>query len=185
MTHSSERQAPFHHWKARLFIGILMISLSFLGLVITEIKQDGAWNYWRFLSAVFAILSISLHLFLKRKESVSFLASFWHEVFHWLGLLLSVSVISIMVEVGILGRFVSSISVIMLLALTTYLAGIYTDITLIFVGVFLGLFAAGLSIVSAYLYPIVIPLIFIGIIVLWVLLKKKHVYHKSKTEDTL
>jgi len=170
---------PFHHWKVRLYVGILMLILSFLGLIVTELKQDGAWYYWRCLCVVFAILSIGLHWYLRKTEQVSFLGTIWHEIFHWLGLFLAVIIISIMVEVGMIGRFLSSISVLMLLALTTYLAGIYMEITLVFVGLLLGILALGLSVVSAYLYPIVIPVTALLGLSLWIYLKRKHLHHKE------
>ena len=170
---------PFHHWKARLYIGLLMILLSFFGLIVTELKQDGAWYYWRGLCVVFALLSIGLNWYLRKREQLSFLGTIWHEMFHWLGLFLAVIVISIMVEVGIIGRFLSSISVLMLLALATYLAGIYMEITLVFVGFLLGILALGLSVVSAYLYPIVIPLTALLGVSLWIYLKRKNLHHKE------
>lgn len=175
--------APFHHWKPRLFVGLIMIILAFLGLIITEIKQDGAWEYWRVLCVIFAVLSISLHIFLRKREMVTYFGTIWHEVLHWLGLFLCVTIISVMVEVGFLARFVSSITVLMLLALTTYLAGIYMEVTLVFVGIMLGLFTLGLSVVSAYLYPALIPLSLLAMIALWIYLKRKHSHHKTKNED--
>ena len=171
---------PFHYWKARLYVGIVMLILSFFGLIVTELKQDGAWYYWRCLCVVFAALSIGLHLYLRKREQVSFLGTIWDEIFHWLGLFLAVIIISVMVEVGIIGRFLSSITVLMLLALTTYLAGIYMEITLVFVGLLLGALALGLSIVSAYLYPIVIPITALLGISLWIYLKRKYLHHKEK-----
>jgi hypothetical protein len=183
MSQTQKPLHPFYHWKARLFTALFMIVLSFTGLIVTEIKQDGAWYYWRGLCIVFALLSISLHLFLRAKESVSYFGTIWQEVFHWLGLLFSVAIISVMVEVGIIGRFVSSIAVLLLLALTTFLAGIYMDITFVFVGVFLGLFALGLAIVSIYLYPIVIPLTVIGVFILWLFLKRKHKSHQQNLKE--
>lgn len=176
--------APFHYWKPRLYVGLFMLVLAFIGLIITEVRQDGAWDYWRVICIIFAVLSISLHIFLRKREMVSYLGTIWHEVFHWLGLMLCVTIISVMVEVGILGRFISSITILMLLALTTYLAGIYMEVTLVFVGIMLGLFTLGLSVVSAYFYPAVIPLSLIAAVVLWIYLKRKHVHHNAKNKDT-
>lgn len=175
---------PFHYWKVRLYTALFMICLSFLGLIITEIRQEGAWHYWRILCLLFAIISISLHVFLRRHEKVSYIGTIWHEILHWLGLLLAVCILSVMVDIGILGRFLSSIAVMILLALSTYLAGIYMDVTLLFVGIFLGLFSLGLSFVSAYLYPALIPVVLIGAAVLWFYLRKKHRQHQDTTKGT-
>ena len=176
---------PFHFWKLRLYTGFFLIVLSFLGLIITEVKQDGAWHFWQVLCLLFATISIGLHFFLRKQESASYIATITHEIFHWLGLLLAVSILSIMVNIGIMGRFLSSIAVMLLLALSTYLAGIYGDITFVFVGVILGLFALGLSFVSAYLYPALIPLVVVAGGLLWFYLRKKHAYHKNNEKGAL
>lgn len=181
---SSQAHPPFHYWKVRLYTALLMIALSLLGLIITEVKQEGAWHYWRVLCLLFAIISISLHVFLRRRESISYMGTILHEILHWAGLLLAVCILSLMVDIGILGRFLSSIAVMILLALSTYLAGVYMDVTLIFVGIFLGLFALGLSVVSAYLYPALIPIICLGGFALWLFLRKKHFSHKDQTKGT-
>ena len=183
MEKDSSNLPVYHFLKLRFFISCLMIALAFVGLVVTELRQDGAWNYWRFLCIVFAIISIGMNFFLRKKEKVSFLATFWHELFHWLGLLFTVTIVSVMVEVGILGRFLSSITVLTLLALSTYLAGVYTDITLAFVGIVLALFTLGLSVVSAYLYPAIIPLILIMGLLFWIYLKRKHKHHNIENKE--
>lgn len=168
---------PFHYWKIRMGIGLCMIILAFVGLIVTELHQDGAWHYWRSLCLIFAALTIGMNFFLRRKEAHDFYGTLWHEILHWLGLLLAVTVVSIMVEVGIAGRFTSSITVVLLLALSTYLAGVYTDGTLLFVGLIIGGFAFGLSIISAYLYPVLIPMtaIILGCLLLY--LKRQHRRH--------
>jgi len=162
-----------------------MIALAFIGLVYTELKQDGAWNYWKFLCIVFAAISIGMNCFLRRKENVSFLGTFVHEIFHWAGLLFFVTIISVMVEVGIIGRFLSSIIILTLLAMSTYLAGVYTDISLAFVGVILGIFAIGLSLVSAYLYPAIIPVVLILGFLFWMYLKRKHKHHNNENKEQI
>ncbi len=67
----------------------------------------------------------------------------------------------------------------LLLALSTYTAGIYMDATLLFVGIVLGLFVLGLSMISVYLYPALLVIVPVGCIALGIYLKKKHTQHKD------
>jgi hypothetical protein len=163
-----------------------MIALAFIGLIFTELKQDGAWNYWRFLCIIFAMISIGMNFFLRRKEKVSFLAAFVHEIFHWAGLLFFVTIISIMVEVGIIGRFLSSITILTLLAMSTYLAGVYTDISLAFVRVVLRYFCdrtfarISVSVSSNYTYCFNS-----GFFIFWMYLKRKHKHHNNENKEQI
>jgi hypothetical protein len=167
----------FHHWRIRMFVGFFMVCLAFIGLILTELYEDGAWHYWRGLCIVYACLSIGMNCFTRRKEAHRLTANIWHEIMHWMGLFFAVMVLSIMVEIGMMGRFLSSILVLLLLAFSTYLAGVYTDITLLFVGLLIGLFAFGLSIISAYLYPVLIPITGLCLLFLYLYLKRQHRRH--------
>ena len=164
----------FHHWKIRMCIGFFMVCLAFIGLILTELHEDGAWHYWRGLCIVYAGLSIGMNCFTRSREGHRLSANIWHEILHWVGLFLAVIVVSIMVEIGMMGTFLSNILVLLLLAFCTYLAGVYTDITLLFVGLLIGLFAFGLSISSAYLYPVLIPITGLSLLFLYLYLKRQH-----------
>ena len=167
----------FKYWKVRVYVGCIMILSAFSGLIFSEIKKDASWNYWRILCVLFAVCSVGLNTFIRKMEKVSFLGNLWHEIFHWLGLIVCLGILSIMVNVGVLDKFQSSIAILMLLALTSYIAGIYTDITLAFVGGSIAVIALGLTVVSAYLYPVLVPLIFLLGFSLWLYLRKKHIHN--------
>jgi hypothetical protein len=97
---------------------------------------------------------------------------------HWLGLILSVFIVSIIVELGIMGRFEASLQVLILLSLATYLAGVYIEPTFLFIGVLLGLFAIGLTMASLYMFTIMIPVAAIAFFAFMYFIRKKS--HQSK-----
>ena len=65
----------------------------------------------------------------------------------------------------------------LLLALTTYLAGVYIEPTCIVVGILLGIFAAGIALLDTYLYNVLLPVTVAATILVIVILH--HVHKKT------
>lgn len=153
-----------------------MLLLGFVGVILTDIRKDGAWSYWLYVVFFYAVLSLGFHLFSKGKE---WNVTFWHELFHWLGLFLCIFLISFMVKIGIISRFLASLEILTLLALTTYLIGVYFEKIFIPIGIVLGVFVASLAFFNQYLYVIAIPLIVICVgLIFWIV----HGSSKKTTE---
>ncbi|MBY0530173.1 MAG: hypothetical protein K2P51_08335 [Rhabdochlamydiaceae bacterium] len=165
-----------HHWKLRLSIALLMLILAFVGVIVTDIYQDGAWRYWQIISIVYAVLSLTLSFYLKKMGWSKAIWTLWHELFHWIGLMLAIFIISYFVKTGIMGRFQSGLVVLTLLAFATYLAGIYIEATYIPIGVLLGFFAAGTALFQAYIYSVILPLTIVGaLIVGWIVYRSRQI----------
>lgn len=153
-------------FKVPFFIGSLMLLLGFLGVMLTDILKDGAWNYWLFVVFFFAVLSMAYHIYSKGKEA---LHTIWRELFHWVGLFLCIMLLFFMVKIGVMSRFVASLQILIFLAFTTYLIGVYFDKVFVLIGVALGLFAASIAFFDQYLYLIIIPVIAVAIgILTWI-----------------
>ncbi|QVL57314.1 MAG: hypothetical protein KFB93_08015 [Simkaniaceae bacterium] len=161
-----------HHWKMRLMIAIIMLGLSFIGLVVSDIRQNGAWNYWRVMVPIFAILCLFLSWYLRKKQKIMSATTIWHELVQWFGLALAVYLVSIFVNIGLIGRFEAGLVVLTMLALNTFITGIYVESTFFVIGILLGLFAAAAALLAAYIYSIMLPLT-IGVAVLLIWLTRK------------
>ncbi|HEY2811094.1 MAG TPA: hypothetical protein VGJ00_06890 [Rhabdochlamydiaceae bacterium] len=166
-------------FKVPVLVGWVMLVLGFIGVVCTDVSKEGAWQYWRVLALIYALMSLGVNLYLRKKGWKTTLYSFWHELWHWVGLLLCVSLISYLVKIGIISRFLAGLQILTLLALSTYLIGVYIEITFIPIGIVLGLCAVGIAFFDQYLYAIAIPVLLIASgIVLWLV----HRAHKGTNE---
>jgi hypothetical protein len=151
-------------------IGCVMLLLGFIGVILTDILKDAAWMYWVFVVFFYAAFSLGFNLYSKDREGRTTLYTFGHEIWHWIGVFLCLLLIFFMVKIGILSRFLASLQLLMLLALSTYLIGVYFNRIFIPIGIALGLFAASIAFFDQYLYLIVIPLIAIAIgIIMWII----------------
>lgn len=161
-----------HHWKMRLFIAIIMLGLSFIGLIVSDLRANGAWNYWRVMVPVFAVLCLFLSWYLRHKQKIMTVTTIWHELVQWFGLALGVYLISVFVNSGLIGRFEAGLVVLTMLALNTFITGIYVESTFFVIGILLGLFAAAAALLAAYIYTIMLP-VTIGVAVLLIWLARK------------
>lgn len=166
-------QKHHHHWKMRFLVAIIMLGLSFIGLVVSDFRQNGAWNYWRFMVPVFAVLCLFLSWYLRHKQKIMTSTTVWHELVQWFGLALTVYLISIFVNIGLMGRFEAGLVVLTLLALNIFITGIYVETTFFVIGILLGLFAAAAAVLAAYIYTIMLPLtIGVAVLVIWLARKR-------------
>ena len=163
-----------HPWRARLIVGLIMLVCAFIGLVVTDLWRDGAWNYWRYMSPVFALLSLWLSWYLRRGAKALSSTTIWHEIAHWVGLIGAVWLVTGFVNLGLIGRFEASMQVLIMLALTVFTNGIYTEHTFIAIGIVLGLLAAVVAFINKYLFAIMLPVLALAlIVVIWFLHRKK------------
>ena len=171
----SEEHIPSHPWLARLIISMTMLILALIGLILSDVYQDGSWNYWRIMVPVFAGLCLWLSWYLRRKEHSMSIAKVWHEIVHWFGLFIAVYLVSLFVNVGLLGRFEGGIVVITLLALTTFIAGVYIEMTFAIIGILLGVFSAAAAFLQVYLYSVMIPVtLVVAAFLFWFIYQQKH-----------
>ena len=96
----------------------------------------------------------------------------WHELVQWLGLALAVYMVSVFVNIGLMGRFEAGLVVLTLLALNIFINGIYIEATFFLIGILLGFFALAAALMAEYLYTIILP-ITIGVAALLVWIAKK------------
>lgn len=156
-----------------------MLIFAFVGLIVTDLWKNGAWNYWHYMSPVYALLSLWLSWSLRRGGHKAPVATIWHEIAQWVGLMGAVWLMSGFVKLGLIGRFEASMQVLVLLALTVFTNGIYTEHSFILIGIVLGLFAGVVAFINEYLFAIMLPVIVVAAIVLYWLFHRK----KSDTKN--
>jgi hypothetical protein len=160
-------------WKIRFAGGALLLFIVFLGMVVADVMAEGGWKYWRVMTPVYALVCIGLSLYIRHMKLKTFTVTIWHELFHWLGLLFSVYLISTLVQMGQISRFQGGIEELLLIALATYLAGVYIEPMFVLVGIAIGCLVVTVGFLSEYLYAILFPTLIISIIILYFIVRRK------------
>jgi hypothetical protein len=170
----NEEQAA-HPWRARCIVGISMLLLSFIGLIVTSIWQNKGFYYWLCLTPILAISCLWLSWYLRHKKHKTTVIEIWHEILHWASMIAAVWIIWKFVSMGVLGRFEAGLVIVTILSLTTFIAGVYIDISYIVIGIALGLFALGGAFAQEYMYYFMVPIVVIlAGIILWITYKARH-----------
>lgn len=142
-----------------------MIALAFLGMVVTDVRSSGGWDYWKWMVPVYAILALWLSWYVKRQQQTVSPITVWHEVLHWIGLICTIFLVSYLVHLGTISRFIAGIFHLILLSLAVFLAGIYIEPIFILIGIILGVFALLTALLVQYLYAFVIPIVIAGVLI--------------------
>lgn len=165
-------------WKARLIVCCTMLLLALVGLLIMDIHPRSYWLYSRVMALLYASLSIWLFWYLNRGNHKLTTSTLWHQLLHWFGLLIASYLVSIFVNTGLMGSLQAGFVTLTLLALTIFLAGVYSNFSFMLIGLTLAVFAAAAAMIEAYLSLVMIPVIIVvGIIIYWV----SH-HEKKKTQ---
>lgn len=159
-----ENQSSRHPWSARFIIGIIILLLAFIGLILTNMKAASAWRFWQIITVIIALLALGLSLYHRHVKKIPTSVLIWHEILHWLGLMGSVYIISIYVDIGIISSFIGALGVLALLAQAIFLAGIYIEPTFLLIGVALGLFAISIAWMESHIFLIIIPILIIAVL---------------------
>lgn len=158
LTHTKAMRPSY--WRSRLLVAALMLLLTFIGLIITYIESANSivsWYYWLAMGPIFAIIAIAYSFYL-RKKKVDRITEVWHEVLHWVGMLIALFLIHVYVHTGIVGRFEGGLIIIALLSFSVFISGVYLESTFMIVGIILAVFALILSLVAKYLGMAIIAL---------------------------
>lgn len=167
------------HWKARLVVSLILLGCSVIGVLLASFIPSIVWTYWLYMVPFFAILCIWLSWYVSRSHKVE-KSVVWHEILHWFALLMAVYIVASIVRNGVVSELVGALFVLILLALTLFLAGVYFDSMFLIIGILLGILAICSVYVVKYMAIIVIPAaIIVGLLLVWRFLIKS----KSRADN--
>jgi hypothetical protein len=171
----SEESATQKSLLKRLFglyeiIPIMLILLSIIGIGITDYSPANSRRYWLAMVPVFAGACLILEWSRARGRGQKWTTIVRTQLLLWFGLLLAVFLVYFLLHTGRLDNENTGLIILLLLALTTFFAGIHLGWRLFIVGIFLGLALIG----AAYLEEFVWMFLIIALVVVAIFLLLKH-----------
>jgi hypothetical protein len=169
-----------HYWKIHAVIALALILLSFIGVLVTNFISSVAWKYWNISIPIFALLCIILNWADNRAQMREHAFKLLiQEILHWGGILLTIYLVSIFVHYGLVSNIDAGLFVLTLLALGTFMAGVYLNKTFYIISFVQALFVCSTIFFIKYLIIISIVLILAFLFLLvW-----RMRYLKKTTED--
>jgi len=140
---------------------IVLIALSILGIGITDFSPADSYKYWVAMVPIFGGACLILEWSRARGKGAKWSTMLRTQLPHWIGLLVAVRLVFEMLHKGRLDNENTGLVILLLLALSTFIAGIHLGWRLCLVGGFL----AAALVAATYLEEYVWILLIIGLAV--------------------
>ncbi len=163
-----------HGWFHRIFISEALLSLllvlCFIGVAYTNFASRASYRYWLWMIPVFAVAAIVSEWSRYQRGEIDGYHFLRQQVLHWGATWLAIRVIFILHEVGRLNNDATALGVMTVMALATFLAGVYIGWRFLVLGLFIALatvFAAYLEAWIWVLIPIALLIVATGLTIAW------------------
>lgn len=132
-------------------VGLTLLVLAFFAIASSDVSAAGARTYWTALVLVFAItafVSDRIHT----GHALGHLPSAVTIVLHWLGILLAIQLVHYFVFSGRMANADIGLTNGVLLALGTYLFGVYSNWRMAVIGLALAVATAGIAFIEEFIW---------------------------------
>lgn len=154
-TEESATPSLFVDSKADQLLLIALLVLSLIGVGVTSISPHISHWYWLAMVPLFGGTCFAAEWAQARAEGRKWTALLRAQLLHWLALLVAVHLVFLLLKIGSLDNENTGLVILILLALTTFLAGIYLAWRFCVVGIFLALSVAVVTYVVQFLWVMV------------------------------
>jgi hypothetical protein len=141
---------------------LTLMALAVIGVGITYFIPDISYRYWVAMIPVFGIACTSIEWSRLRRQNLDTWKTVRNQLYHWLGVLVSVYLIHMLLNIQQLTKQNAGLIVLLVLALGTFLAGIQLGWRLFVLGAFLWV----ILVVAAYLQSSLWVMILIGLVII-------------------
>ena len=151
-------------------IPIVLLLLSIIGIGITDFSPADSHLYWLAMVPVFAGACLILEWSRARGKGQKWTTIVRTQLLLWFGLLLAVFLVYMLLHTGRLDNENTGLIILLLLALTTFFAGIHLGWRLFIVAIFLGLALIGATYLEEFVWIFLI--IALVVVAIFLLLKR-------------
>lgn len=149
-----------------------LLALALVGMGLTQASEGGGALYWLILLWVYALFSLFRAWSQARERHESIWSEIHIHLFHWVGALVALHIIFLLERNDILSRDAASNVSMVILALSSYLAGLHFERMFLLIGIVLAIMAVVGAFVEQYtLWLMVVPS---ALIAAWLSFKGRH-----------
>lgn len=156
---------------ADFWIFVILLILAIIGAGISSVDDQGGHRYWSGLVLAYGLVCVARSWFLAKGEGASVWPMISTQVLHWLGALVTIQLILFFEAGGMTDRGPAADYALLVLALSTYLAGVHFNWTYMVLGAILAVIAVALQeLEQLTLYLVTVPL---ALGAIWIVYKRK------------
>ena len=136
--------------KDELILGGL-VGLSWIGVALTDMDPTISHLYWLAMVPILALVCLWTEWSRLRHQGITWARILRTQLLYWGALLVAVQLVYLLVNAGRINFEAAGLVILLLLALTTFVQGIYVDSRFFVVGLFLGLSLVIMTYLDEYL----------------------------------
>jgi hypothetical protein len=169
---SRARMGRFAEWRSRLqsmfvrrllIVGLLSVMIL-VGLFLSNYSSDRARYYWFMMFPIFGIACLAHELSSGRAYEIALWRIIARQVLHWLGPVVAVEIMFLQHGRGQMSTDAVALVIVLLLAVTCFLAGVHLDWSFYWVSAFLALAAVVGTEIETYIWlAVVLLLLFLAL----------------------
>ena len=171
----------------RLLIVAVLSVMILIGLFLSNFSSDRARDYWALMFPTFGVACLAHELASGRAYEIALWRIVVRQVLHWLGPIIAVEIMFMQHGRGQMSTDAVALVIVLLLAVTSFLAGVHLDWSFYWIGAFLALAAVVGTEVETYIWLAVVLLVCALALVVAsaVLLRRGARYRRVKAEATV
>jgi hypothetical protein len=135
---------------------VVLLTLSAVGIAISEISPPDAFWYWLAMVPVFGGISLFAGWSRAREQGMTATGVLRNQLLHWVGLAAAVCLVFLLATTGRMNDEDAGLVALLVLALATFLAGVHFDWRYCVVGALLAAAVGALAVVKGFLWVIAI-----------------------------
>jgi hypothetical protein len=158
----------------RLFVVGMLGVMVMIGLFLSNYSSDSALYYWCAMFPIFGVACLAHELVAGRAYEIALWRILLRQALHWLGPIVAVKILFMQHARGQMATNAVALTIILLLAVTCFLAGVHFDRSFYWVSAFIGLAAVIGTEIETYLwFVVVLLLVAIAIVALSAMLLRR------------
>ncbi len=148
-----------------------LLGLALLGMALTQATKGGGSLYWLGVLWIYALFSLARAWMRAREQHDSVWSEIHLHFFHWLGALVALHIVFLLERNDIMTRDAASDASLLVLALSSYLAGLHFERLFVLIGIVLAIMAVAGAFVEQYtLWIVAVPA---SLVAAWLFFKSK------------
>ncbi len=148
-----------HGWFHRVFVNeaifIFLLILCFIGVAYTNFASVRSYHYWLWMIPVFAVAAIASEWSRYKRNEIDGYAFVRQQILHWAAVFIAIKTIFLLNQIGRFDNDATALSLLMVLSLSTYMAGVYIGWRFIVLGLFLSLATLLVAYMEAYMWVLI------------------------------
>ena len=165
------------HLDEIVLLGLLLLSGA--GIALTDFAPSKGFWYWVAMAPLFWGGSIFMEWSRVKQRGENRFKIIRRQIIHWVGYLVAVHLVFLLNYTGRMNSADAGLVALLVLAVSTFFAGVYSDWRIIFVSIFLGSAVAGAALVEEFIWLALIPVVVIIVAaIVWWHYRKKHPRNK-------